>query len=107
MGLLKTGLKAVVAVKTADVIHERVLERQQAHASAHGYAQPAAAEHAGSAAIPAAGAQAAISPASPPAPASPDMAEKLAQLQQLGDLRAAGVLTDAEFETQKANILSA
>ena len=29
MGLLKTGLKAAVAVKTADVIHERVLARQQ------------------------------------------------------------------------------
>jgi hypothetical protein len=35
------------------------------------------------------------------------MAEKLAQLQQLGELRASGVLTDAEFEVQKANILSA
>jgi len=36
MGLSKTGLKAVVAVKTADVIHERVLERQQEHTAAHG-----------------------------------------------------------------------
>ena len=107
MGLLKTGLKAVVAVKTADAIHERVLARQQAHASAHGYAQPVVAEPAGSPAIPAGSAPAAISPGSPPAPAAPDMAEKLAQLGQLGDLRAAGVLTDAEFETQKANILSA
>ncbi len=92
MGLLKTGLKAAVAVKTADVIHERVLARQQAQAAAHGHAQPAVA-HAG-----------------PPAAvlaASPDMAEKLAQLQQLGELRASGVLTDAEFEVQKANILSA
>jgi len=26
MGLLKTGLKAVVAVKTADVIHERIIQ---------------------------------------------------------------------------------
>jgi hypothetical protein len=92
MGLLKTGLKAAVAVKTADVIHERVLARQQAQAAAHGHAQPAVA-HAG-----------------PPAAAlaaSPDMAEKLAQLQQLGELRTSGVLTDAEFEVQKANILSA
>ena len=29
----------------------------------------------------------------------------LDQLAQLGDLRAAGVLTDAEFETQKQRIL--
>jgi hypothetical protein len=95
MGLLKTGLKAAVAVKTADVIHERVLARQQAQAAAHGHAQPTVA-HAAPAAIPAA-----------PSSTSPDMAEKLAQLQQLGELRASGVLTDAEFEVQKANILSA
>jgi hypothetical protein len=92
MGLLKTGLKAAVAVKTADVIHERVLARQQAQAAAHGHAQPAVAHAGPSAAVPA---------------ASSDMAEKLAQLQQLGELRASGVLTDAEFEVQKANILSA
>lgn len=92
MGLLKTGLKAAVAVKTADVIHERVLARQQAQAAAHGHAQPAV-THAGP------------PPATPAT--SPDMAEKLAHLQQLGDLRASGVLTDAEFAAQKANILSA
>jgi hypothetical protein len=96
MGLLKTGLKAAVAVKTADVIHERVLARQAAHAAAHGHAQPVAAQGASPAAIPATSAL-----------ASPDMGEKLAQLKQLGDLRAAGVLTDAEFEVQKANILNA
>jgi len=98
MGLLKTGLKAAVAVKTADVIHERVLARQQAHAAAGGHPVPTVAgtQPAAAAAIPAA-----------PAPASPAMGEKLEQLKQLGDLRAAGVLTDAEFEVQKATILSA
>lgn len=104
MGLLKTGLKAAVAVKTADVIHERVLARQQAHASAPGHAQPAVAQ-AGPAAVAQAGPAAAMPAA--PAPVSPDMGEKLAQLKELGDLRASGVLTDAEFEVQKANILSA
>ena len=97
MGLLKTGLKAVVAVKTADVIHERVLERQQAHAASHGYpgsttvAQPPPA--------------AAIAAAPPPGPA--DMSEKLTQLTRLGELRTAGVLSDAEFDLQKAQILGA
>ena len=43
MGLLKTGLKAAVAVKTADVIDERVLARQQEHAAAQGHPAPAAA----------------------------------------------------------------
>jgi Short C-terminal domain len=98
MGLLKTGLKAAVAVKTADVIHERVLARQHEHAAAQGHPGPAraVAQPAPAAPMPAA-----------PAPASPDMGEKLAQLKQLGELRAAGVLTDAEFEAQKAGILSA
>jgi Short C-terminal domain len=43
--------------------------------------------------------------APPPAPEE-DMSAKLAQLQQLGELRAQGILTDAEFEVQKQRILS-
>jgi hypothetical protein len=39
------------------------------------------------------------------APAAPDMSSKLDQLKQLGDLKAQGVLSDAEFEAQKARIL--
>jgi hypothetical protein len=59
-------------------------------------------------------------PAPPPAPAEPpppapvaaapegaDMTAKLAQLQQLGELKAQGILTDAEFEAQKNKILGA
>ena len=102
MGLLKTGLKAAVAVKTADVIHERVLARQEQHAAAQGHPGPVAAVAQPGPAPP--------MPADPApatsAPASPDMGEKLAQLKQLGELRAAGVLTDAEFEVQKARILT-
>ena len=37
--------------------------------------------------------------------AAPDMTEKLAQLQQLGELKAQGILTDVEFEVQKQRIL--
>jgi hypothetical protein len=111
MGLLKTGLKAAVAVKTADVIHERVLARQQQHAAAQGYAAPAAAVAQGNPAPVAAVAQPgpAAQLAAPPAPAaaSPDMGDKLAQLKQLGELRDSGVLTDEEFGAQKAQILSA
>lgn len=36
-----------------------------------------------------------------------DTSDRLEQLQQLGALRAQGVLTDAEFEQQKARILGA
>ncbi|HEY2655749.1 MAG TPA: SHOCT domain-containing protein [Solirubrobacteraceae bacterium] len=100
MGLLKTGLKAAVAVKTADVIHERVLARQERHAAAQGHPGPMAAV-----AQPVTAAPVTMAPAA--APMAPDMGETLEQLKQLGELRAAGVLTDTEFEVQKARILSA
>lgn len=41
--------------------------------------------------------------AAPAAPAAPD---PVAQLQQLASLRTQGVLTEAEFEAQKAKILA-
>ena len=46
-------------------------------------------------------------PQAPAAPAPPaDMNDRLAQLKQLGELLSAGVLTQAEFEQQKARILN-
>jgi hypothetical protein len=48
-------------------------------------------------------AQAAPPAAAPPASGTDD---KLDQLKQLGELHTAGVLTDAEFEAQKAKILA-
>jgi hypothetical protein len=41
-----------------------------------------------------------------PAPAGSSMDDKLAQLKDLGALKEQGVLTDAEFEAQKARILA-
>jgi hypothetical protein len=40
------------------------------------------------------------------APAAAPAADPLEQLKQLGELKASGVLTDAEFEAQKAKILA-
>ncbi len=94
---MKTGLKAAVAVKTADVIHQRILDRQEQHAASQGHALPAAG------AVPSA---AVITTPVALTPASPHMTDKLAQLTQLGELRVAGVLTDSEFEVQKQKILS-
>ena len=37
---------------------------------------------------------------------APSTEDKLAQLKTLGDLKAQGVLTEAEFEAQKAKILA-
>src|SRR3954454_17956493 len=45
-------------------------------------------------------------PPPPPVAAVPDMTDKLAQLQQLGEFKAAGVLTEQEFDQQKARILA-
>jgi predicted secreted protein len=42
----------------------------------------------------------------PAAPAAPSTDDKLDQLTQLGELKKSGVLTDAEFEAQKAKILA-
>jgi hypothetical protein len=77
MGLIKTALKTAVAVKTAHVVHDRIQRRQAEQWAAHG------------------------SPA-----AAPAVDEMLARLTQLGELKAAGVLTEEEFATQKARILN-
>jgi hypothetical protein len=50
-------------------------------------------------------------PLAHPAPAAPGAApppvnDTLAQLTQLGELKAAGVLTEDEFQAQKARILN-
>jgi hypothetical protein len=42
-----------------------------------------------------------------PEPSGPTMSDKLAQLKELGSLKEQGVLSDAEFEVQKAAILNA
>ena len=93
MGILKTA--ATVAV--ASSVHGRVQRRQQQRWAAQDQA-------AGLAPTPAAQ----PSPAAPvpPQATSADMSERLAQLAQLSDLKTAGVLTDAEFDEQKARILN-
>jgi Short C-terminal domain len=46
-------------------------------------------------------------PPPPPAQAAPSSQnDMLDQLQQLGELKAAGVLTEAEFQAQKARIMA-
>ena len=45
--------------------------------------------------------------AAPPPPAAASMDDKLAQLKDLAALKEQGVLTDSEFEAQKARILNA
>lgn len=108
MGILKTA--ATVAV--ASSVHGRIQRRQQQRWAAQDQAAMAAAPPAPppQAPPPQAPVAAAPSPQAPaaqaPATAPPDMGERLAQLKQLGELLAAGVLTQAEFDQQKARILN-
>jgi hypothetical protein len=107
MGLIKTGLKTAVAVKTAHVVHDRIQRRQHAQWAAQGH--PAGLAPPAAASVPVAPAAPVASPQPVPSPApvaADDMTGRLAQLTQLGELRAAGVLTDAEFQVQKARILN-
>ena len=103
MGILKTA--ATVAV--ASSVHGRVQRRQQqrwaAQDQAAGQAPPPAAQPPPEAAPPPQ-----ATPAQPPSaqPPSTSMSERLAQLSTLSDLKSAGVLTDAEFDEQKARILN-
>lgn len=91
MGLLKTAAKVAVASH----VHGQVKRRQS---------QRWAAQDAAAAAVPL-DPQPGPSPA-PATPSAPTTDDVLTQLAKLGDLRSAGVLTDAEFENQKARILA-
>ena len=111
MGLLKTA--ATVAV--ASSVHGRVQRRQQARWAAQDQASAAAvpapsppAQYAAPANAQARQAYAEPVPP-PPTPAAPPAAgtnDRLAQLKQLGELLSAGVLTQAEFDQEKARILN-
>jgi outer membrane protein OmpA-like peptidoglycan-associated protein len=92
-GLLRGVARTAVVAGTATAVSNRVSRRQanrwaeqdqQAYygqqAQQPQYAQPA-----------------------PPPPAAPD---PIAQLQQLAELKSQGILTDAEFQAQKAKILA-
>jgi len=94
MGLLKTAAKVAVASS----VHGRVQRRQQNRWAAQ--------DQAAAQATPVTYAPQPAAPAPPAPPPVSDTNELLAQLKQLGELRDAGVLTDHEFEAQKARILA-
>jgi hypothetical protein len=83
-GLLRAVGRTAVIAGTATAVSNRV-SRRQANRWA---AQEAPAEY------------------NEPAPAAPAQPDMLTQLKELGELKAAGVLTEAEFEAQKAKILA-
>jgi hypothetical protein len=92
MGLLRGVARTAVVAGTATAVSNRVSRRQagrwasqeqQQYDQQQAYQQP------------------------PPAaaPAGNDMDYKLDQLRQLADLKAQGVLSESEFEVQKARLL--
>ena len=83
-GLLRGMARTAVVAGTATAVSNRVSRRQAqrwAGQEEYGYQE-----------------------AAPAAPAAPS-ADPIAQLKQLGELHAQGVLTDEEFAAQKAKLL--
>jgi hypothetical protein len=88
MPLLRAMARTAVVAGTATAVSNRVSRRQGNRWAEQEYASQEAYEQA------------------PPQPAAPSTEDKLAQLKELGELKTAGVLTEAEFEAQKAKILA-
>ncbi len=93
MPLVRRMARVAVVAGTATAVSNRV-SRRQSNRWADQDAQQAQAE------------QPAPMQPPPPAPAGGMSDDKLQQLKQLGELKASGVLTDAEFEVQKEKILA-
>lgn len=101
MGLLRTAARTAVITSTATRVHGRAAARQQGQWAAQQPPPPP----------PPAAAPAAPPPPPPPPPTEPvstppATSTMIDQLTRVGELRAAGVLTEAEFEAQKARILA-
>ena len=94
-GLLRGVARTAAIAGTATAVSNRVSRRQagrwaaQEQQQQQQYAEPPPQQYA----------------APPPAPQT-GMDDKLAQLKELGELKAAGVLSELEFEQQKARILA-
>ncbi|MFF8280953.1 SHOCT domain-containing protein [Streptomyces lateritius] len=95
-GLLRGIARTAVVAGTATAVSNRVSRRQAGRWAQQDYAQ-APAEPQPVYAAPAA--------APPPEPES-SVESRIAQLKELADLKAQGVLNEAEFAAEKARVLS-
>jgi len=91
-GLIRGVARTAVVAGTATAVSNRVSRRQAERWQGQGGDQPMEYR--------AAAQQPEVSPA-----AAPSQASTLDQLKELGELKQQGVLTDEEFEAQKAKIL--
>ena len=99
MGLMRGMARTAVVAGTATAVSNRV-SRRQANRWAEKDQQQADAAYEEQAPQ-----QQQAPPPPPPPPQAPAETDMLTQLQQLGELRSAGVLTEEEFAAQKAKIL--
>jgi hypothetical protein len=84
-GLLRGVARTAVVAGTATAVSNRVSRRQASRWSQQDAAQQQYSEQPS---------------------AAPSADDRLQQLKELGELRSSGVLTEAEFEAQKAKILA-
>ena len=89
-GLLRGMARTAVVAGTATAVSNRVSRRQASRWAAQEpqYADPYAQQQA------------------PPPPAAPAPQDRVEQLKDLAGLKEQGVLTEAEFEAEKARILA-
>lgn len=110
MGLIGGMARTAVVAGTATAVSNRVSRRQGNRWAAKEDEQAAQEEQAAKAqAYDQQQAYAQPAYAAPPPPqqaAAPAQDDMLTQLQKLGELKAAGVLTEEEFAAQKAKILA-
>jgi hypothetical protein len=88
-GLLRGVARTAVVAGTATAVSNRVSRRQANRWSAQEEQQYQQQQY-----------------APPPPPAAAPATDTVTQLKELADLRAQGILTDCEFEAQKAKILA-
>jgi putative oligomerization/nucleic acid binding protein len=90
-GLLRGMARTAVVAGTATAVSNRVSRRQSERWAAQDQAYYPQEQ--------------APPPAAPPPAAAPAPESRIDQLRELGELKAQGVLTDQEFEAEKARIL--
>jgi hypothetical protein len=104
-GLLRGVARTAVIAGTASAVSGRVQRRQSERFAERDAQIDAERTHAYQQTMPSQPAAAPPPPAATPPPPAAGRSETLAQLQQLGELKAQGILTDEEFAAEKARIL--
>ncbi|MEI8412258.1 MULTISPECIES: SHOCT domain-containing protein [unclassified Kribbella] len=97
-GLLRGLARTAAVAGTASAVHGRIQRRQDAKFAQRDAETAAKRDEAY--------AEQTAPPPEPAAPPRPDTSDRLEQLKSLGELKQSGVLTEAEFEAQKAKILA-